>query len=1054
MAKKKKKTTGNNKPTISRDGNKLTAKWKIKTKSAESQRARYRIKANDKWGSWIPNKNGKKLGKSATSYSFNVTDASFTSVEVQTRVCRKDTNKTNFINSSWSGSTYEVKEPPAPTVTVENASANRTVFTWNANTDNSAHAWSRRTQYRTKCSNSPDDEGGWGEWTTLHTTDQLEFTDATNGTTRIIQFKNVGPAGETLSATERHYIGPPPVASFKGAPPVVCSDRSAYYEMIYSTSIAGSHYTVDDIVPQYYIGIPLANMSCPGGASWTDGGQYDYEDGKSEYPLAITTSDMIDKDECLWARVKTVHDGIESYSGAYRVKTGELKDPTVTVNVGTPSKSGFSVVVTVDDAGTEVPGIHFEVYLEKKSKAGEENYIKIGTIPGSAQSATITSKIDLTGEEGYSIHVRSVTNDGYSMVSGYTSYKASMPVAPKITTARATTTAGKVYLEWTTNWSDATGAIIAWTDDPDNWMSNDEPEQYEVHEDAGKWFITGLETGKTWYFKIRSMLEEGENVTKSSWSEEESVDLSSAPATPLLWLSDDVITDNGMVTAYWSYVSRDGTSQIAGKVVVAEFINGAWTYGDNVGSTTDAQHIDIYAKSNHWANGTSVFLALQTQSGSGGVSEYSTPVRLTIAAKPTVSLTCGNLSNEETLTEWFVGDGTETTFLLGSSISGRPTATVDGSPATIASYSGSSVVLSTAPAEDAEIVVTYTTRDTPILSGMPLNVSVRTTNAFEFTLAIERAETYPMRRPDGTDTEGPAGETVYVRTFPAHGTDNIGISLNDLGGRHLDDGAYYNVIATVKDKYGQEASTNPLKFRVHWQNQAWYPTASFFSDEDNYIVRITPHAATGYHQGDTCDIYRLGADQPELIVSGATFGTEYVDPYPAFGEKSGYSIVTITENGDYITADNHIAEYNTTEEEDTDYVPMNPGTLVIDFDENRVELPYNISLDNSWAKDFERTVYLGGRVVGDHNRTVTRDLSASTVLVRGDDEDVADLMRDLSVHADVCHVRTPEGSSFVADVQVREARSYDSGTIDYSLEIKRVDPIGYDGMTYYDWRQG
>ena len=175
-----------------------------------------------------------------------------------------------------------------------------------------------------------------------------------------------------------------------------------------------------------------------------------------------------------------------------------------------------------------------------------------------------------------------------------------------------------------------------------------------------------------------------------------------------------------------------------------------------------------------------------------------------------------------------------------------------------------------------------------------------------------------------------------------------------------------------------------------------------------------------------------------------------MDPYPAFGPESGYKVVTVTENDDYITEDDEFAEYDTTEE--GGYPQLNPGTIVIDFDQNRVELPYNIQLANSWEKDFKRTAYLGGHVTGDHNKAVTRNLTGNTVLVRGDDADVAMQMRALGRFAGLCHVRTPEGSSFTADVQVSETQAFDTLKIDYNLTIQKVDTVGFDGMTYQEWR--
>lgn len=1033
------KTPANTGQSISRNGNSFTAKWTIKTKDVDWQKVRYRT-YNGKWGGWTT----KKVGKKATSYTFDLSASStFTNVEVQTQIKRKKKKA-----SAWTSAKFPLAAPAAPTLTVTNDSSNKTTFTWSSNHSATGGGMYQCCYYRTKCDANPDSDSGWSSWAEA-TQGTYTYTDNVQGQTRVFQIRARGPAGYSDTITERHVLGAPPRATWTNKP-VSYTDKGSYYEMTVSANLSGSTYAIDTVVPQYYIGTPDSGIDVPGGSTWADGTTYSYS-GSNTYDLTVNTNDIVGPDECLWVRIKTVHDSIESFSDACRVITGKLTAPELTLNVSTPTQSGFTVGVTVDDAGTTVPGAFMEMYLEKYSATGVENYILIGTIPNGTSTITITCTEDITGETGYALHTRNVSADGILMTSDYDTYSTTMPVAPTLDSVTPTNMAGKVYLSWTNSWSDATGVIIAWTDDPDNWMSNDDPDEYEIKELASSWFITGLETGKEWYFRIRSVKSEVDSETLSPWSNELVIDLASAPAVPVLYLSSDTITEDGMVTAYWSHVSTDGTGQIASNIVEATYSGGVWTYGNPVVATKEAQHVDIYAADQGWTNGTTKYLALQTRSGSGGMSDFSTPVKIVVAAKPTLSITTNSLSGSETVTEYFLGDGVTDTFQCANSMTAPPTVTVEGTTATVVSYTGGAVELSTAPDDGDEVVITYTTGDNDVLTSMPLTATITTTNAVDLTIAIERAETYPMLRPDDTLTDGAKGETIYVNTIAAESSNSISIAIDDIIGR-LDDGAWYNLIATASDAFGQTAEQQ-IRFKVHWSHQSWEPTASFITEDDTYIARITPIAGADYAVGDTCDIYRLSADQPELIVSGADFGTEYVDPYPAFGPESGYKLVTVTATKDYITEDNTFAEYDTTDDPNSTYVQLNPGFLVIDFDANRLELEYNIALENAWSKDFQRTAYLGGHITGDHNRAVTRDLSASSVLVRGDDELTAYMVRQLARYAGLCHVRTPEGSSFVADVQVSEGQSYDSATIDYKLTIQKVDPIGFDGMTYAEWQE-
>ena len=332
-----------------------------------------------------------------------------------------------------------------------------------------------------------------------------------------------------------------------------------------------------------------------------------------------------------------------------------------------------------------------------------------------------------------------------------------------------------------------------------------------------------------------------------------------------------------------------------------------------------------------------------------------------------------------------------------------------------------------------------------VLTVMPLTATITGAGATGTTVvSIVRAEDYHLYRPDDKDYDGYEGESIA--TISQTGENPITITVDDLVGR-LDDDAKYKLIATVIDEYGQTASEE-IPFTVSWTHKALVPGAKVKMDKYLRAAEITPIAPDGAVETDTCDIYRITADQPELVYKGATFGETYVDPYPAFGDFCGHRLVMVTANGDYATADG-LGWY------DTDYNNgdiLEDKKMVIDVNGDQIELPYNIELSNSWNKDFERMAYLGGAVQGDWNPAVTRDLSAKTVLLRGRDLDKQLAMRDLAGYAGVAHIRTPDGSSFTCDIQVREQMDYKSKRVSYTLAVQAIDPEGTDGVTLADWR--
>ena len=334
--------------------------------------------------------------------------------------------------------------------------------------------------------------------------------------------------------------------------------------------------------------------------------------------------------------------------------------------------------------------------------------------------------------------------------------------------------------------------------------------------------------------------------------------------------------------------------------------------------------------------------------------------------------------------------------------------------------------------------VTIDERTVLSLTEMPLTLTVTGAGDGGTTIiAIERAEDFQTDRPDETRQDGFEGETVCLYT--QMGEAEITIDNNMLTG-FLDDGAQYRIVATVMD--GLQSASVDLPFEVHWEHQAVEPTATV--EMDGNVAILTPIAPSGVATGDTCDIYRLSVDRPELIVKGATWGTEYVDPYPTIGPFGGHLFVTVTKNGDY-TTETGFAWYDTLDDAE-DFLDIE--STIIDFGSDQVVLDYDIDVSGSWSKDFTETEYLGGSIQGDWNPGVKRSGSVTARAVPLDTPETIEAMRRLAVYPGICHVRTPDGSSYAADVQVSESRSYQvAGKIaTFDIKITRVDPEGFDGI--------
>lgn len=1044
-----KKATG---LSMARNGNAFTCTWKRGEKYDKAEQ--FGTKVSHK--KWTTTDIGKTVVKKA--FSVNLSDYYPTTSKglatVQFRVRGKDGSKW----SSWATKAFAVNLPNVPslTVTPDSSIANRCVFAWSTSTSTSDSHMFVNCEYQSMLvANSNVTDGsklswkntGSNDWKTgvVGASGSLTINEtisiATGSHTRWFRIRSRGPRGASdWRYGKRVYASPYQMIITQAKATKTNNGYQAYVKWKGSSNTA---YPTDTLTIDYTMATPDPGMICPSGASPTTAVTVAQRGTTNAVSFPIDTS--LGLDQVLYARVNSIHNLSTTYGDWTYVAAGKLTAPTLTSVVTDPITFKATVTATNNSAVTD----SFLAILYRTASQPND-FAVLGVIPYGSSSATVQCP-DWTDETiqfgvyavvgSYAATTRADGVGSYEitakMQSNIVWQVGTVPNAPSAITVNATDISGSVKVYWNWSWADANNAVISWSDHEDAWESTDEPNEYTVSNvHASEWTIAGLETGKRWYVRVRLVNGSGDNAIYGPWSAIAVIDLSSAPSIPTLTLSSGIIPTGGSVSAYWAYVSTDGTSQAYAEITEATVDDNGVQYGvyaltedtavDNektyyeltggvyvpqtpvgtedpealgwyeivpavIAHTETAQHITLYAEELGWNQDETHYLAVKVVSGSGRVSDdWSDPVPVTIAEPLVATITSTSLV---TTTE-----------------------TVDGE-----------------------------TRTFDALTAMPLTVTV--TGAGDggtTTLVIERAEDYHIDRPDGTDFNGYEGETIYVMSQT--GEAQITIERDDLTGS-LDDGAAYRIVATVEDGLGQ-ADTITHDFEVRWAHQAVMPEGSVTIS--GTIALISPTQPGGYLAGDTVDIYRLSADRPELIVEGGNFGTTYVDPYPAIGRYGGHRLVYKTIDGDYITSGNDIAWLDFGAEEndilDVDYA-------IINFAGEEIHLRLNQDVSNAWTKDFKETRYLGGSVQGDWNKGYSRTGSVNGLVVTFDDPNTIRQFKMLATWDGICHIRTPDGSSYACDIQVSDDMSYSTAGKAYtmSLNITRVESEGFDGQEYNIW---
>ena len=1072
MAKKKVVVVKTKNPsglTISRKDSDITFKWKITdTNYGAGQQLQWRVNKK-KWHSVSIGKTttAKTISLDLTDYRPTHKNSPLNSITFRVRGQRSTYTKGSGSKavtynpkwSSWVKKKLTLKKPriPSASATLSDSFTNVSTFSWSVNTSNTDPRFFRDVQYQTCLIKNSGSKGSaydkkfgstvGGQSASGSVTKTEDSTLLAQGSyTRWYRFRSRGSKGNSNWKYVWHVYAQPFQAVIEGA--TLNEDGTVYVEWTASTDSA---HVINSTTVQYATATPDPGMECPAGASWTDAtvSRDTADTDAARFPIDQPPS----FDECLWVRVNTTHDRNVTYGVPAMVDNGVgyLTDPSG-LSVSTDDATHKAVITATNNSAVTDSFLVIIYRTEKNPK----NDLIVGIIPHGSSTVTVQCPDwDDVGNFAFGVQAVVGTYEDRSVAYGNYEVKPLMasqniiwaggtvPVAPSNVTAQATEYSGIVRVGWDWDWQEADIAVLSWSTEPTAWESTVEPSTYEINNmHAAQWYISGLETGMTWYIRVKLVKTNGDVRTEGPWSDTVALDLSSAPVVPVLELSSPVMTIDGDVTASWAYSSTDGTDQAYAEITTVEVNgDGVWpgiyalsedvtvdadkdyfsesdgiytleTPGGSedpsalgwyevvpniIAHTETAQHITLNAKELGWSAGDEYNLAVRVVSASGRMSDsWSDPVGVTVAEPITATIASSSLVYE--------------TYIDTSDMS----------------------------------------RDIYVLKAMPLDVTITGAGTGgTTTLAIERAASYYMERPDGTDLNGYEGETIALES--QIGEDQITITLDNLIGR-LDDGAAYRLVATVNDDVGQSDETT-LDFEVHWTHQALIPSATAVIDNTQYIAKITPTAPGGALVTDVCDIYRLSADKPQLVVENGTFGTTYVDPYPTIGELGGHRVVFKTDNGDYITAMEHPAWVDL-DETDGDILDLRYS--VIDFDGNRLECDFNQSISNSFSKDFKETQYLGGSVQGDWNPAISRSSSVNTVFVNTYDPDAIRTLRALAAYPGICHVRTKDGSSYAADVQVGDEISYDKAgkVVSASLTITRVDPEGYDGMSLADWEEG
>ena len=142
--------------------------------------------------------------------------------------------------------------------------------------------------------------------------------------------------------------------------------------------------------------------------------------------------------------------------------------------------------------------------------------------------------------------------------------------------------------------------------------------------------VTGLETGQEWFFRLRSVNDEGE----SAWTDIVSITLGEAPSIPTTWSSRTTVTVGDTVNLYWIHNSEDGSNETYAQLELDIDGNITTKILQNKDDTSENHSYSV--DTSGYSEGTTIKWRVKTKGIVDSYSDWSIQRIVTVYAPPTL----------------------------------------------------------------------------------------------------------------------------------------------------------------------------------------------------------------------------------------------------------------------------------------------------------------------------------------------------------------------------------------------------------------------------------
>lgn len=684
---------------------------------------------------------------------------------------------------------------------------------------------------------------------------------------------------------------------------------------------------------------------------------------------------------------------------------------------------------------TNATQIEFQVVKNDSKQSFKTQKVNI-----TAYAATFSCTVNSGGE--YKVRCRSVRGKLISQWSDYSTPVSTIPSAPTSIKTLKTTSSTSVYIGWSSV-STAKSYVIEYATKQSYLGSSDASSTIssitETHYEK-----TGLESGQTYYFRIRAVNDAGE----SSWSGVKSIIIGKKPSAPTTWSSSTKIQVGEPLNLYWVHNSQDGSSQTYAQLET--IINGI-TSTETIKNTTDEDLKDKTSvksiDTSTYSSDTKILWRVRTRGVLNEYSDWSVQRTVEVFEPPAISI---NLTNQN-------GDLIDIVesfpfYINGyySPLSQKPigyhvTIQANSSYETIDNVGLSKIINK----DDVVYEKYFDTNDNLLLELTPGSID------------LEAGVDYKIKVIVSMDS-GLTAEDTYE--FTVEWEDKF---YEPIASISVDPDSLY---ATI-DPY---CLTHPIINRkVNYINGVYKKTTETvdivgegtgvddaLTDDGEQVFSgvIADGTSVLYYEYEgeeallenvTLAVYRKEFDGTFTeIGTGLNNHENVIDPHPSLNIARYRIVVTDNDTGaiSYTDLDGEsVNEPSIVINYGEDWTKFNVSEDEIDELEQApwggelLRFPYNVDVSNNYNPDVSLVEYIGRNHPVSYYGTQKGETATWSTVIPKDDEDMLSALRKLSIFMDKVYVREPSGSGYWATVTVSFSQKHKDLTIPVTFNITRVE---------------